>query len=217
MNYMLMPLRRYADFEGRSRRKEFWMWALLNLIVSGILFGALIAMAVSAFNRVDERGGVRYESSSSYDRDRDRGSRYSDESDSEYSDRGSRYDDETDSGYSSSSRDRDRDRDRDFSSGYSYRSSMEMDPVMFAEEVGAIFWIIMVLWLLWSLFVFIPNLAVSIRRLHDTDKSGWMILIGLIPLVGAIVLFVFYLMEGTAGPNRFGPDPKGPAVDRTFA
>ena len=54
----------------------------------------------------------------------------------------------------------------------------------------------------------IPGLAVAFRRLHDTDRSAWWILIGLVPLVGAIILIVFYCQEGTKGDNRFGPDPK---------
>ncbi|MBL1073326.1 DUF805 domain-containing protein [Nocardia sp. 2] len=56
----------------------------------------------------------------------------------------------------------------------------------------------------------VPNLAVTVRRLHDTDKSGWFILLGFIPLVGGIILLVFYCMEGTPGPNQYGPDPKNP-------
>jgi uncharacterized membrane protein YhaH (DUF805 family) len=63
---------------------------------------------------------------------------------------------------------------------------------------------------LFSLFTFLPSLAVSVRRLHDSDKSGWWILLGAIP-AGAFVLFIFYLVDGTRGPNRFGPDPKGRA------
>ncbi|WP_192771859.1 DUF805 domain-containing protein [Plantactinospora soyae] len=59
-----------------------------------------------------------------------------------------------------------------------------------------------------SLALFLPSLAVAVRRLHDTDRSGWWILIGLIPLVGAIVLLVFFVQDGTSGPNRFGPSPK---------
>lgn len=55
----------------------------------------------------------------------------------------------------------------------------------------------------------IPGLAVTIRRLHDTDRSGFNILWALVPLVGAIMLLYFYFSEGTKGPNRFGPDPKG--------
>ena len=55
---------------------------------------------------------------------------------------------------------------------------------------------------------FIPSLAVAIRRLHDTDRSGWWLLIGLVPIVGAFILLYFYVIEGTRGPNRFGPDPK---------
>jgi uncharacterized membrane protein YhaH (DUF805 family) len=60
-----------------------------------------------------------------------------------------------------------------------------------------------------SLGLFLPGLAVSVRRLHDLDKSGWFILIGLIPLVGFIILIVWYCTKGTPGPNRFGPDPLG--------
>ena len=57
----------------------------------------------------------------------------------------------------------------------------------------------------------VPDLAVGFRRLHDTERSAWWLLIACIPLVGAIVLLVFLAMDGTAGPNRFGPDPKNRA------
>lgn len=57
---------------------------------------------------------------------------------------------------------------------------------------------------LWSLAVLLPSLAVGARRLHDTDRSGWWLLIGLIPLIGFIVLIVFYVQKGTEGQNRFG-------------
>ncbi len=58
-----------------------------------------------------------------------------------------------------------------------------------------------------ELALFLPGLAVSVRRLHDRDKSGWFLLLFLIPLVGAIILLVWYCQRGTIGPNRFGPDP----------
>lgn len=61
---------------------------------------------------------------------------------------------------------------------------------------------------LFMLGMIIPNLAVTIRRLHDTDRSGWWLLIGFVPLIGAIVILVFMFTAGTAGPNRFGEDPK---------
>lgn len=60
-----------------------------------------------------------------------------------------------------------------------------------------------------SLALALPSLAVTVRRLHDHDRSGWFILIALLPIVGAIVLFIWYVTRGTAGPNRFGPDPLG--------
>ena len=61
---------------------------------------------------------------------------------------------------------------------------------------------------IYSLAVLIPGIAVTVRRLHDTDHSGWWLLIGLLPLVGAIVLFVFMLSDSTPGENRFGANPK---------
>ena len=62
--------------------------------------------------------------------------------------------------------------------------------------------------IIYSLALFIPSLAVGIRRLHDTGKSGWYILLGLIPIVGGIIILVFLLMEGDRGENAYGPDPK---------
>ncbi len=55
--------------------------------------------------------------------------------------------------------------------------------------------------------LFVPSLAVTMRRLHDTDRSGWWVLIGFIPLVGGIVLLVFMCLAGTSGSNRYGEDP----------
>ena len=57
-----------------------------------------------------------------------------------------------------------------------------------------------------SLGLLLPSIAVGVRRLHDTDRSGWWLLIGFVPLVGAIILIVFMCQRGTAGPNRFGPE-----------
>jgi uncharacterized membrane protein YhaH (DUF805 family) len=63
-----------------------------------------------------------------------------------------------------------------------------------------------------GLALLLPGLSVAIRRLHDTDHSGWWVLIGLIPLIGFIVLLVFYLREGDAGENRYGPAPSPSAA-----
>ncbi|WP_240453817.1 DUF805 domain-containing protein [Chachezhania antarctica] len=60
---------------------------------------------------------------------------------------------------------------------------------------------------LFGLVMLIPMLALYIRRLHDIDRTGWWLLIGLIPLIGFIVLIVFWAKPGTAGENRFGRDP----------
>jgi len=62
--------------------------------------------------------------------------------------------------------------------------------------------------LVWILVTIVPALAVLVRRLHDTGKSGWWILIGLIPFVGTIVLFVFSVLDSDAGANRYGESPK---------
>lgn len=56
----------------------------------------------------------------------------------------------------------------------------------------------------YNLAVFLPSLAICVRRLHDTDRSGWWILLGLIPLVGGIIMLILYLLPGTPGANRFG-------------
>ena len=53
-----------------------------------------------------------------------------------------------------------------------------------------------------------PAFAVGARRLHDTDRSGWWQLIGLIPLVGAIILIVFFCQDSKPGDNQYGPNPK---------
>lgn len=66
---------------------------------------------------------------------------------------------------------------------------------------------------LFSLAVLLPHLAVGARRLHDIDRSGWWLLVGFVPLVGWIVLLVFFVQDGTVGPNRYGPDPKGRSLD----
>ena len=58
-----------------------------------------------------------------------------------------------------------------------------------------------------GLGLLLPGLSVSIRRLHDTNRTGWWILIGLIPLIGAIILIVFYVQEGDASENQYGPPP----------
>jgi uncharacterized membrane protein YhaH (DUF805 family) len=64
-----------------------------------------------------------------------------------------------------------------------------------------------VLIVIYYLAIFIPYLAVSIRRLHDTNRSGWNLLFGLIPFIGAIILIVFYAQESDPRPNKWGPVP----------
>ena len=61
---------------------------------------------------------------------------------------------------------------------------------------------------LYALATFLPQLGVTVRRLHDIDRTGWWVLLGVIPLIGELVLIVFLATNGTAGDNRYGPDPK---------
>ena len=61
---------------------------------------------------------------------------------------------------------------------------------------------------IYSLAVLIPSIAVGARRLHDTGRSGWWLLIGLIPIIGAIVLLVFLVQDSSFDRNEYGPSPK---------
>ena len=131
MEWMILPLKRYADFEGRSRRTEYWMFTLLLVIVAFVITGLLFALA--DFRQV-EAGN--------------------------------------------------------------------------APPSG--FWAAAALLGLFWLAIIIPSIAVQVRRFHDQDKSGWFVLLAFIPYVGGIVVLVFMCIEGTRGPNRFGPDPKDP-------
>jgi uncharacterized membrane protein YhaH (DUF805 family) len=130
MEWMILPLKRYAQFSGRSRRREFWMWVLFNWTVA---IGLAVIDTLIGFGGTSAVTGP-------------------------------------------------------MGAAYSWYSNGPLS-------------------LIWMLATFIPNLSVSIRRLHDIDKSGWWLLILLVPLVGFIALVVFQCVEGTRGANRFGPDP----------
>ncbi|WP_166041206.1 DUF805 domain-containing protein [Sphingosinicella sp. YJ22] len=199
MNWMLLPLRRYADFSGRSRRMEFWMWQLflflvnfvLMIIAFAIIGGAMFSVLRDNPDAFDARGDYSYD-------------------------------------------------------GAYYADSVPPDAALATIGVAGI--VIFGLLFLWWLVILVPNIAVAVRRLHDTNRSGWWLLaplapyaIGVIALMMAaavpdllilagiiwlvailaafglgIMLLVFYFLEGTRGPNRFGPDPKGPTHEETF-
>lgn len=133
MGWMFLPLRRYADFQGRSRRLEYWMFTL------GLIIFALLLMVPLLL-----------------------------------------------SGYSIS---------QDASAGRGASSGLLLTMGLF------------------YLAIIIPSIAVQVRRFHDQDRSGWFILLGLVPYIGGLILLVFMCLEGTRGPNRFGPDPKRPDED----
>jgi uncharacterized membrane protein YhaH (DUF805 family) len=168
MEWMLMPLKRYAEFSGRSRRKEYWMYTLFIVIVSIVL---------SILDRMLGLGG---------------------------------------------------------SSSLATETSGAGAGIGAATHTGVLGGIFM-------LATFIPSLAVAIRRLHDSDRAGWWVLVGfgpyllaialmvvgvmtgqlgllatggllmMIGFVGAIVLLVFMCLPGTSGPNKYGPDPLDPS------
>lgn len=155
LEYMILPFKRYADFKGRSRRKEYWSFALLNVIVVTVLMLVMVGP-----------GGL--------------------------------------SG---------------MMSGMDYTYPTQALGI-FAGGFGLV---LLVYWLA----VLIPSIAVTVRRLHDRDMSGWwyggLIIASLIPFVnllagiGGIVLLVFLLLPGTPGPNRYGPDPKDLGGAEAFA
>jgi uncharacterized membrane protein YhaH (DUF805 family) len=85
--------------------------------------------------------------------------------------------------------------------------------VVLAKALGSIAGILgttasIVLVAFW-LATLVPSIAVGIRRLHDTGRSGWWLLIGLIPIIGSIVLIVFYVQDSQPEANAYGPSPKG--------
>jgi uncharacterized membrane protein YhaH (DUF805 family) len=129
MEWMLLPLKRYADFSGRSRRKEYWMF-VLGIFIAAIL----LSIIESAMGMAGMIGGAY-------------------------------------------------------------------------GPLTAIFF----------LAILIPSIAVQVRRFHDQDKSGWFVLLALIPFLGGLAVLIFMCLDGTKGPNRFGPDPKDPASAEVFA
>lgn len=174
MNYMFLPLKRYADFSGRSRRLEFWLWTLFNWGVTCILvvfiMNAVFGSIADLANRAEAGEFANYIS-------------------------------------------------YDYTSSYVELNGKRYDipPDVFFQTVVGSFGIPGILLMLYALATFIPNLAVTVRRLHDQDKSGWWILIALIPLIGGIWLLILYFVEGTRGPNRFGPDPKAVGDAQVFS
>lgn len=67
-----------------------------------------------------------------------------------------------------------------------------------------------------AIFTMIPSYTVSIRRLHDIDRSGWWLLVWLVPFIGWLVLLIFFCLDGTYGRNRYGRDPRGRGMAEVF-
>ncbi len=77
--------------------------------------------------------------------------------------------------------------------------------------LGSVSSLFLILYFVFAVAVLVPSIAVAIRRLHDTNKTGWLLLLQLIPIVGFIILFVFMVTAGDAGANPYGegPEPSG--------
>jgi len=153
MHWMILPFKRYFDFSGRSRRMEYWMFAVFMAIVGLVLAGPIFFDVMTA--------------------------------------------------------------------SLADPLAAETDPF---TGVGTFGLVSMGLYGLFVLVVIIPSLALTIRRLHDRDMSGWwylgFVVASLIPLVGlvaSIAFLVIMFLPGTDGPNRFGPDPKDPHNADVFA
>ncbi len=86
----------------------------------------------------------------------------------------------------------------------SYTNSIIIFGLSLAENTSDAF----VLTPLYGLAVLLPSIGVAVRRLHDIGQSGWRLLIALIPLIGAIMLFINYVSDSQAGTNQYGPSPK---------
>lgn len=86
---------------------------------------------------------------------------------------------------------------------------MMIDATIMGQTAGGIG----IFYLLYVLFSFVPSLSLTIRRLHDVGKSGWWILIGLIPLLGILIFFLFAIRDSEPFTNRYGPNPKDPIGD----
>ena len=80
---------------------------------------------------------------------------------------------------------------------------------LFSFICSLILGIIPILSILYSLAAIVPSTCLGIRRMHDIGKSGWWLLLALIPFVGIIVLIVFYCLDSQPGENQYGPNPKG--------
>src|SRR5690606_5884970 len=106
------------------------------------------------------------------------------------------------------------------------------DPTLTGSSLGALFWIGLVALCLWALATIIPSLAVTVRRLHDRNMSGWYlvgfvvaaVIVNLIPVIGPLLYLamvigwiVILAMPGTQGPNKYGSDPLGQADPEVFA
>ena len=97
-------------------------------------------------------------------------------------------------------------------SGRAPRSEFWWFQLFAAISLNILIMIAPFVWSIAAIGFFIPSLACGMRRLHDSDRSGWYLLLILVPLLG-IILLIFFILRGTDGDNRFGADPLAPQTD----
>jgi uncharacterized membrane protein YhaH (DUF805 family) len=93
--------------------------------------------------------------------------------------------------------------------------AMAIFDALLGDQIGTV--VAGILYIFAALGLIVPSLAVTVRRLHDTNSSGWWYLLALIPYLGGTIMFVWCCIKGTNGENRFGPDPLQPDVSDVFS
>ena len=132
MEWYLKVMRdNYANFSGRARRKEYWMFTLFFFLITVVIY---FLLALLAFFMTGDLINLM---------------------------------------------------------------NTEWFPVVFGFSI-----------IIYFLIHLVPSIAVTVRRLHDTGKSGWLYLLTFIPYIGGLIIFIFTVIEGDKGDNKYGPDPK---------
>ncbi len=85
-----------------------------------------------------------------------------------------------------------------------------------AATPGPLVWIAGGLMMIFAFGTIVPSIAVTVRRFHDQDMTGWLYLLSFIPYIGWLIVFVFMCIDGTRGPNQYGDDPKDPGTAAVF-
>ncbi len=126
MNWYIAVLKKYADFDGRARRSEFWWFNLISTLIYMVPYTILVVTMIDSSGDMDN-GTIQ----------------------------------------------------------------------VLSSILG-----------FYGLAVFVPSLAVTVRRLHDTGRSGWNVLWSILPLIGSVILLIYFFTDSQPGANEYGPNPK---------